>query len=68
MQLKQILPKPPRLLVVGQIRRRYGCIKTYKIYFVVRFILPFGEDNSQDLYVELDELLALETCMRALYP
>jgi hypothetical protein len=42
LQLSEILPKPPRLLVVGQIRRRYGCIKTYKIYFVVRFMLPFG--------------------------
>jgi hypothetical protein len=67
-QLPEILPRPPRLLVLGQVRRRYGCIKSYKIYFVVRFMLPFGEDNSQDLYVELEQLLALEATMRTLYP
>jgi hypothetical protein len=42
MQLPEILPKPPRLIVLGQIRRRYGCIKSYKIYFVVKFMLPYG--------------------------
>lgn len=67
-QLKEILPRPPRLLVVGQIRRRYTCPKTYIVYFVVKFQLPFGLDNCQYLYVEYEQLLALQAVLRNLYP
>ena len=53
-QLECSLPQPPRILVLGPIKRIYSSRLT-KIYYLTKFQLPFragSNDYNQILYID----------------
>lgn len=66
-QTPPIIEKPPRIVAVGYVRRQFSSNLSLA-YMVIKFMLPEGKINCQQLYVEVSDLIKLERTMRNLYP
>ena len=47
---QSMLPKPPRIIVIGPIKRMYSS-QCEKIYYLTKIQLPFPSDCHQILYL-----------------
>jgi len=65
-KLENTLPQPPRILVIGSIKRAYSS-KQVKIYYLTKFQQPHPSDRNQILYIDQDDMIMIERIAKTLY-
>jgi hypothetical protein len=65
-KLENALPQPPRIIVIGSIKRAYSS-KHIKIYYLTKFQQPHPSDRNQMLYVDQDDMSMIERITKNLY-
>lgn len=65
-KLDSTLPRPPKIVVLGPIRRSYSS-KNVKIYYLTKFQQPYPSEYNQLLYIDQEEMNTIERIARTLY-
>ena len=65
-KLENTLPQPPRIIVMGSIKRGYSS-KQVKIYYLTKFQQPHPSDRNQMLHIDQDDMNMIERIAKTLY-
>ena len=63
---ESMLPKPPRIVVLGPVKRQYSSNYS-KIYYITKVQMPFPSDCHQLLYISEDDMSMIEKIARIVY-
>ena len=63
---QSMIPRPPRIVVAGPIKRSYSSTCD-KIYYLTKIQLPFPSDCHQMLYIPEEDMQMIEKIARIVY-